>query len=320
METGKPFIPACSGDVASSDSVLPLVSLIIPTHGREAQLSQCLEAVAGSDYPRERYEVIVVDDGSERPPRSAVERSQAALPVRLLTQANQGPAAARNRGAEVAAGELLAFTDDDCMPAPRWLRSLAERSLKTPGTVLGGRTVNGLGYNRYAAASQLILDTVYRHYNADPMKARFLATNNLAVPAPVFHRIGGFDASFRISEDREFCDRCISSDIRLVYAPEALIYHRHDLTLRSYIGQHFGYGCGAFRYHRVRARRGSGRLWHEFSFHLNLRNWLVDPYADVPGARILPTALLLVVWQAANAAGFAWEALRSRCSNFKQLH
>jgi GT2 family glycosyltransferase len=161
---------------------------------------------------------------------------------------------------------------------------------------------------------------VYRHYNADPLNARFLATNNLAVPAAVFHRIGGFDASFRISEDREFCDRCLSTATRMVYEPEALIFHKHDLTLRSYIEQHFGYGCGAFRYHRIRARRGSGRLWHEFSFHLNMRNWLLDPFAEVPGGRILPAALLLLVWQAANAAGFVWEGIRSRYSGCGKPH
>src|SRR5262245_39012600 len=104
---------------------LPLFSVIIPTYSRPAQLGGCLEALAATQLAGNSFEVIVVDDGSPSPPRAVVDRFGERLMVRLLTSAHVGPAAARNLGAEQAAGQFLAFTDDDCRPAPDWLPELA---------------------------------------------------------------------------------------------------------------------------------------------------------------------------------------------------
>jgi GT2 family glycosyltransferase len=170
---------------------------------------------------------------------------------------------------------------------------------------VGGHTVNGLPGNPFAAASQLIVDLVYAHYNAEPGRGRFIASNNLAVRMDALLRAGGFDAAFRTSEDRELCDRWLAGGGRIVLAPEAVVEHAHPLTLDRFAAQHFAYGRGAHRFHRARARRGSGRFIDETRFHARLPALLRDA---APRPRL---AALLLVWQAANAAGFAWEALTS---------
>lgn len=98
----------------------------------------------------------MVDDGgtAELPPVDG-------LRMRLLRRERGGPGAARNDGARAAQGELLAFTDDDCLPDPGWLRALCAAS--APGTMVGGRTVNALAANRFAEATQHIQDLVYAH-------------------------------------------------------------------------------------------------------------------------------------------------------------
>jgi hypothetical protein len=197
-------------------------------------------------------------------------------------------------------------------PAPGWLLTLEARFARDADCALGGRSWNGCPDNPYSAASQVIHDAVFRHYNRDPQRARFLDSNNLAVPASAFRAIGGFDSlHFRFAaEDRDFCDRWRHLGRRLVYAPEACVHHAHPLTLALFARQHFRYGQGAFHFHQARARRGSGRLRDEFSFHGHLPELLRPSLAQLPPGQVPLVVLLLLVWQATNAGGYAWERLR----------
>ena len=113
----------------------PFCSVIVPTHRRPAQLAECLAALARLDYPPDRYEVIVVDDGGGMPLDDVLEPFRDRMAVSCLTGRRAGPAAARNAGAARARGDLLAFTDDDCRPRPDWLRRLAGRGAPGPATV-----------------------------------------------------------------------------------------------------------------------------------------------------------------------------------------
>ncbi len=250
----------------------------------------------------------MVDDGSPVSPESVIAPIRAQLEIKLLTQKNAGPAAARNAGAKHAKGRFLAFTDDDCIPAPDWLRALACRFRETPDCVVGGRTINLLTDNIHSTTSQLIVEVVYRYYNAEPDNSRFFAANNMALPTDYFFLIGEFDSNFTTSEDREFCDRCQHRRYQMIYAPEAVVYHAHPLKFHSFCRQHFNYGRGAFRFHLKRSRRESSGLFRDLKFHLNLRNWLLYPFSRVQVRQRISLAMLLIVWQGVNAAGFFWEA------------
>jgi len=105
----------------------PFFSIVVPTCDRPRQLAACLQSLARLDYPRDRFEVIVVDDGTTTAAPALVVEMKAGPDVRLVRQPHAGPAAARNLGASHARGSLLAFTDDDCAPAPDWLWALAAR-------------------------------------------------------------------------------------------------------------------------------------------------------------------------------------------------
>ena len=228
----------------------PVFSIIIPTYNRFKELAVCLHSLTCLDYPRDCFEVIVVGDGGSALPEAVVDGIRQKIDVKLLTQAHAGPAGARNTGAKRARGKFLAFTDDDCIPKADWLKKLAARFAQTPDHLIGGRTLNAMKSNPYSTTSQMIVDIVYSYYNQDPKRARFFASNNLAIPAERFHELGGFDATFRTSEDRELCDRWLHHGYHMTYAPEAIIYHEHILTLGGFLRQHFGYGRGAFRFHK----------------------------------------------------------------------
>jgi glycosyltransferase involved in cell wall biosynthesis len=292
-------------------SDLPFFSVIIPTYERPEQLATCLQALVRLDYPRERFEVVVVDDSSAQSLEGVTERVHGQMDVRLFAQRNTGPAGARNFGATRARGEFLAFTDDDCTPGAGWLRAFAAYFAQTPDHLIGGRTLNALPLNPYSETSQLIIDVVYAHYNLDNNGARFFASNNIALSAARFRRMQGFNKSFTTSEDREFCCRWLSRGFGMTYAPEAVIHHAHHLTLHALWRQHFGYGQGALRFHRARAASGHGSFKPDLSFYLKLLRASAS-HPRKPRAAFL-TALLLHA-QLANLAGFFYEKYRSKSS------
>jgi glycosyltransferase involved in cell wall biosynthesis len=286
---------------------LPFFSVIVPTYRRLEALSTCLHALAAQAYPRDRFEVLVVDDGSGVSPEAVVAAFRERLNASFIPQPHAGPAKARNTGAEHARGDLLAFTDDDCAPDADWLPRFAARFAATPGHMIGGQTVNVLRQNRCSTASQLLVHYLYEYYNADAARLSFFASNNMALPRGAFLAIGGFDSTLTraAGEDRELCDRWQHLGHRLTYAPEAVVYHRHYLTLCQFWCQHFHYGRAAFHFRRKRVQRGSGCIAIEpWSFYLNL---LCYPFTQERALQAIPLSALLLLSQCANALGFGWE-------------
>jgi GT2 family glycosyltransferase len=284
-------------------------SIVVPTYGRPAELAECLASLARLDWPRDRFEVIVVDDGSPSP----VTLPPSDLRSTVLRTANGGPGAARNAGAAAARGRWLAFTDDDCRPAPGWLAGFEACLRDRPDTLAGGRTVNRLAGNPWSETSQVIQDIAYAYYNADPAAPRFFASSNLAVPAERFRTLGGFLAEeMRVaSEDRELCDRWRHAGFGLAFAPDALVEHVHALGLADFCRQHFRYGRGAMRYHAVRARRGSGRLRHDVGFYARFPSLARARLAALDRPRAARVAVGLLLWQVCNTAGYVWERWRT---------
>jgi glycosyltransferase involved in cell wall biosynthesis len=285
---------------------LPSFSIIIPTCSRPGALTACLEAIALLDYPRDRFEVIVVDDGSLTPIDNIVASFNSRIAAKSLRQENAGPAAARNKGATCARGDFLAFTDDDCLPDRNWLRVLADHFAATPDHLIGGRTLNALPGNLFSATSQGIIEVVYEHFNQGKDSV-FFASNNLAVSTERFRQIGGFNEHFFTSEDREFCDRWISKGHRLAYARDAVIQHAHSLNLGTLWRQHFGYGRGAFRFHRERRLRDGTGISPDLEFYFQL---LRHPSLTERGIKAIALTLLVCWTQLASAAGFGWEMSR----------
>ena len=282
----------------------PFFSVIVPVYERQKELGECLAALSDLDYPRELLEVLIVDDGSFSPPGQIVAAYSHKMNVRLIVQQHAGPAAARNNGASQAKGDFLAFTDSDCAPGRNWLKEMASEFARTPDAVIGGRTINRLHENVYSAASQLIIDYLYSYYNAENGRARFFASNNLALPAAVLRSAGGFDPGFSLAaaEDRDLCDRLLFQGYKLLYVPKAVVYHSHFLDLKSFMRQHYDYGNGAFMLHEVREKRNGKDADNEpVFFYIRLVGY---PLFQKQGLRTIPLTVLMGLSQIVNAVGF----------------
>lgn len=287
-------------------------SIIIPTYNRPQPLTNCLQSLADLDYPDNRFEVIVVDDGSKISLKTVVKPLQNQLNLTLIPQANAGPATARNTGAKQAQGKFLAFIDDDCTPANNWLQVLETYLIAHANDLIGGCIINALSENIYATASQALLDYIYASYQNKTKFPQFFTSNNIALSAENFWAIGGFDTNFPLAaaEDREFCDRLLSHNYKMRYAPEAIVYHAHHLTLKTFYRQHFNYGRGAFLFHKTYSQRHpQQKSIQPWSFYLKLLTYpLTKQYAQ--SAVLL--CFLILLSQIATTFGMVTEKLLSQ--------
>lgn len=197
------------------------VSVIVPARNAATTLPDCLLALRAQSYPRSRYEVIVVDDGSTDPTAKLALRYGA----RVERIPPSGPAAARNRGVEVARGDVLLFTDADCAPDPSWITTLvrafddpqvagAKGSYRTEQKSLTARFVQAEYESRYRLmAAKSSID--------------FVDTYSAAYRREEFEKVGGFDESFTIGEDQDLSFRLQRAGAWLVFRPAAVVAHRH---------------------------------------------------------------------------------------------
>lgn len=223
-------------------------SVVIPTYNRQATLRQTLMAVMREQAIE--YEIIVIDDGSTDGTREMIA---AEFPgVHYIRQANRGPAAARNQGIHVATGEFIAFTDDDCVPPPNWLSSLADGFDRYPSVIGVGGYLEApddvLKTNRWAQYEQYVARAFYR-VNAGEYLGGYECpaggTNNLAYRRAALLHIGGFDETFPYAagEDADLKLRLCQTGAQLLYVP-VKVTHLQDYTAAGFKRQAYFRGKG----------------------------------------------------------------------------
>jgi glycosyltransferase involved in cell wall biosynthesis len=215
---------------------VPLVSVVIPAYNAEDRLPLCIRALAGQEDPPGSMEILVVDDGStDGTARAARETGCEQLRV-ISPGARGGPAAARNAGIEAARGELVLFTDSDCIPDRRFVAEICRPLMDDPavGGVKGVyRTIQGSLAARFAQAE---FEERYRMMSRlDSID--FVDTYAAAFRGSVLEQAGGFDCSYPVpnNEDVDLSFRIAAAGHRMVFAPAAVVEHRHRPTLAGYL-------------------------------------------------------------------------------------
>ena len=213
--------------IARTVPAVPVVSVIVPAHDAAATLGRTLAALTAQRFDG-GFEIVVVDDASSDATAAVAERAGAHV-VRQARRA--GPAAARNAGVAVARGELLAFTDADCEPAPSWLATgvagLGDADLVT------GPIAPAPG----AAAGPF--DRTLRVSGPSPL----FESANLFARRALFERVGSFERvrgvdSAHFGEDALFGWRARRAGARVAYAPDAVVHHAvFPRGARGYVGE-----------------------------------------------------------------------------------
>jgi glycosyltransferase involved in cell wall biosynthesis len=208
-----------------ADLSYPFISVIIPVFNNAQGLQLCLEALDNQTYPQDRYEVIVVDNGSDpaQDIQGVVARFQQAIATSESTPTSY---AARNKGVSLTRGTVIAFTDADCIPAADWLETGARYLMQTPQ------------YGFVAGKVELFFDNpqrltpveLYEKILAFPQqdfvnKFQFGATANLLTHQEVLAKVGGFDDRLKSWGDVEWGQRVAALGYPQVYAEDVCVAH-----------------------------------------------------------------------------------------------
>ena len=199
------------------------VSVIVPARNAARVLPDCLAALDAQVYPRDLYEVIVVDDGSTDETATVADGRG----VKVIRIPPSGPGAARNRGVEKAKGDLLLFTDADCLPDPGWIRALV-RPFDDPQVAAAKGIYRSDQRSWTARFVQAEYESRYR-LMARRESIDFVDTYAAAYRRRAFEEVGGFDESFPGAsvEDQELSFRLAERGATMVFCPQAVVGHRH---------------------------------------------------------------------------------------------
>ena len=243
-------------DVAQQEATFPSISIVIPVLDRAGELSRCLDSIALIDYPKEKIEVIVVDDGS-CDDSAQVARRHGALVV-SSGGTRRGPAAARNVGATHAKGEILAFIDSDCSASAGWLAELVHLFRDARTAAVGGM-VDGMccasGVDRYEAVMSSLSLGSRERFGGSGDDTFYLPSCNLLVRRDLFISVNGFKDSMHVGEDVDLTWRLRDAGWTIAYLPAGRILHQHRSTVRSFMSRRFDYGTSEGMLQKLHPRR-----------------------------------------------------------------
>ncbi len=217
---------------------LPSVSVIIPAFNAENNIADLLESLLEQNYPKELYEIVVVDNNSTDRTRKIVR----GYPVKLLEEKEvQSSYAARNKGLRNSLGEVIAFIDSDEVAGKNWLRVGCKCSHKEKADLAGGEIVivKGKKETLWSIFDQLVYLNQEKY-----VKDGWAATANLFVNKHVFSKVGLFNHNLVSGGDNEFTRRATSAGYRLVYCPMAVTYHAVRGTFSSHVKKSLRLGMG----------------------------------------------------------------------------
>jgi glycosyltransferase involved in cell wall biosynthesis len=253
----------------------PRVSVVVCAYNAERTMDQCLASLERLTYPD--YEVIVVNDGSKD---RTLAISESYPYCRIVSQENKGLSVARNVGAEAASGEIVAYTDSDCVADPDWLSYLVGKMEEKSLVACGGP-------NFPPPEDSLVPEAVAVspgapcHVLLDDEIAEHIAGCNMAFRRDVLLRLGGFDPIFHAAgDDVDICWRLQDAGYTIGYAAAATVWHFRRNTVQAYIGQQKGYGKAEallFGKHPARFNvfgqaRWNGRIYGDLSAAMLLWN------------------------------------------------
>jgi len=228
------------------------VSIIVPTFNGASRIGNCLNALLAQTAGRD-VEILVVNDGSTDETASVVTSYPG---VRLTTQRNAGPAAARNLGAREARGAILLFTDDDCVPMPNWLDAMLAPFSDLE--VVGAKGIYRTNQRSLAARFvQIEYEDRYHLMSGQP-SIDFIDTYSAAFRRNRFLEMNGYDTSFPVAcaEDIELSYRMSARGWKMKFAPAAIVYHTHPDSLWRYLKKKYKFAF--WRVLAVRKNPGKG--------------------------------------------------------------
>jgi len=264
------------------------ISIIIPAYNAEKTIRACVNAALHQDASGISMEVIVVDDGSTDATAEILKTFDRVL---YFYQANAGPAAARNHGARRASGDILFFTDADCIPQPDWIRKIMDCFISEHLDAAAGSY--GISNPESLLARCVHQEILYRHQKRMGDWIEVFGSYNVAIRQEVFNRIGGFNEGYRFpsGEDNDLSYRLRQAGVRIRFVKDARVDHAHPVDVWRYLREQFRHGLWRVKMYRAFPEKIAGdgyTFWKD------------------PLEVFLTGCLFLGFWGSLFYAGMAW--------------
>ncbi len=227
-------------------------SLIIPAYNAQKTIASCLESALNQSICRQDYEIIVVDDGSTDSTSEIIKK----YPVRLIQQKNQGAAAARNRGAKDARGNILVFTDSDCELDFDFMKNIILPIEQENGIIGAQGSYRTKQEESMARFVQVEIEIRYKRM-AKNKYIDFIGTYAAVYKRCVFQQYEGFDPVFSSAagEDIDFSYKLHQEGHKMIFIPDAFVYHLHPVKLADYLKSKFSHGYWRIRLNRKHPKK-----------------------------------------------------------------
>jgi glycosyltransferase involved in cell wall biosynthesis len=292
---------------ATLPAVWPFVSVIVPVYDHAEALRACLDALERQTYSAARFEVVVVDNSpaGDLHPLPAAANGR----VRSIHEPAPGSYSARNAGIAAARGEVLAFTDADCIPDPGWIEHGVSAVLRHPRAGIVAGRVRLFCRDAMSANAIELFESLLAFEQQEYVESRsFGVTANLFTRHEVLRVVGGFNAALRSRGDQEFGHRIKDAGYDVVYCHDALILHPARRSLAELVHRTRRLAGGEMGLEGVRRAAGRG---HRLAYLQGLARDLVPPMrfaarvarsSEVPGlvrkAQVI-SILVLARWLSA---------------------
>lgn len=229
-------------DSPSATQIPPVISVVVPALNEESVIGRCLASLQQQSLPADRFEVIVVDNGSTDRTREIARSFGASLPVTVLERSGVRISALRNLGAAMARGESLAFLDADCVAPRHWLQQIVDLLRADEFRIVGAQY-------RIPADSSWVAHAWYGDlWRTKDGLVSYVPGGDLAVSRELFVNLGGFDETIVTSEDTEFCERAAASSLPILAIPSLSVVHLGTpQTLESFYRKQSWHGINVHR-------------------------------------------------------------------------
>jgi cellulose synthase/poly-beta-1,6-N-acetylglucosamine synthase-like glycosyltransferase len=246
------------------------VSVVVPVRNAPKRIAACIEALLAQTYPQDRLQIVIVDNDSDDDTPDVID----SYPVTRVTEGSaHSPYTARNAGIAVAAGDIIAFTDANCVPTEEWLANGVRALLNDGADLVGGRI--SFTFSTRPAVGEIVDAMTNVDVEASIANHRACMTGNLFVRRTVIAEIGVFSPSIRSGGDMRWTRRASDAGFRLVYAGDAeVLYPARSL--------------GPLLRKQIRVGRGVPGVWASFGMsRLQMTGMIARGLLPMPPGRLV---------------------------------
>jgi len=229
----------------------PIVSVIIPHRNDSNRLVQCIKALTKQTYPRNLYEIIVIDNCSDNIHKQRLIEINNDYNITLFNEPKLSSYAARNLGLKNAKGSFIAFTDSDCIPEPNWI----EYGLNAFSNCFNCGFISGkvdLFFKEENNPNAIeLFEYIFALNQENYIKDNFAATANIFTSKQVIENVGTFNEDFFSSGDREWCLRVKDKHYNISFCNKVIVHHPARHSFEAIIKRHLRLCGGKFKHQKA---------------------------------------------------------------------